>query len=202
MTQLCRMFKLLALSAVIATSLLACNYRQLGAPSESIQKSHAFSDQVITVSIEKNNNFDSNRNGLDALDLNSKTKRAAQPIEKQLANKLSSQGYTLANDPFRFNHLLLNNENTGQLVSAVNLAGDVIEYRRFHRITMQVISQTGETLLPPQIIVAERRYRFDETRLLASQAEATRIAKALSEELSDRITLRLNAILMLKAKQS
>lgn len=116
------------------------------------------------------------------------------PLQQRIESRLSNQGITPTPDEFRAPVIQLSNEEIGQSIAAVDLAGDVIEFRRFHRITMSVIAANGQLLLPEQTLIAERRYRFDETRLLASQAEADRIANSLVDELTDRVIMRLYTV--------
>lgn len=117
-------------------------------------------------------------------------------LEEQVTSRLTQQGITATVDQYRAPVLQLSNEEIGQTIAAVDLGGNVIEYRRFHRIAMTVLATNGEVLLSTQTLVAERRYRFDETRLLASEAEAERIAQSLADELTDRVIMRLYTIPM------
>lgn len=118
----------------------------------------------------------------------------ANLLQESISQRLIDSDIELDSQPYGTVTLALRDEFIGQAIAAVDLAGDVIEYRRYHHVTMTVIAADGSVLLPEQRLISERRYRFDETRLLASQAEAKRIARALADELTERIMLRLYAI--------
>lgn len=153
---------------LLINSVLACGYRLLGSES---------SDRPFP-----------------AIAVVNQPSRVLEPLAEKVTQRLISQGIVAGEDDYIKPILQLSDEEIGQAIAAVDLAGDVIEYRRYHRIKMTVFAANGQLLMPAQMLMAERRYRFDETRLLASQAEARRIAQSLSDELLDRVIMRLYAL--------
>lgn len=92
-------------------------------------------------------------------------------------------------------------ENGRRIVSISPIDGDVAEYQLRSAVVFDYIVK-GHTLLNDVQFVVKRFYSYNDTALLAAQAEKNALLKQMQQQLADRILFRINQVGTAQAEKS
>ena len=90
--------------------------------------------------------------------------------------------------------LMILSELRDRQIQSLNSAGRIREYTLFYRLSFQVLSKTDAVLLPPTEIVLKRDISFNESQVLAKEAEEGILYRDMQSDLVQQILRRLAAI--------
>jgi LPS-assembly lipoprotein len=81
----------------------------------------------------------------------------------------------------------------GREVLSFGPDGKAIEYRLISRITYELRSRDGVTLVAPETQAVTRDYSFNAQQILPKEAEETRLRNFIQDELAELVLLRIEA---------
>ena len=119
----------------------------------------------------------------------------AVSITSELQRSLATNGVKVVNLPEQAEmQLELMGETTDKRILSLSGAGRVREYELIYRVTFRTRSTSGETWSPPQTIETRRDFTYDDTVLLAKQAEETRLYNDMRSDAAREVLRRLSAL--------
>jgi LPS-assembly lipoprotein len=117
------------------------------------------------------------------------------PLESEIREQLTRRGAKVIDDPATAtSKLSITKLNETRRVQSVGQTGKAIEYLLVTTVDFEF--RVGKTLrVPSQSLTVQRDYSFDETQILAKEAERERRQQEMQEELASLILLRVDSAL-------
>ncbi|MEW6354619.1 MAG: LPS assembly lipoprotein LptE [Pseudomonadota bacterium] len=85
-------------------------------------------------------------------------------------------------------------ENFDRRVLSVGSDAKVSEYEVRYTVSFSATDKAGKEIIAPQTIALKRDYRFDETRVLAADAEEATLRRDMARDAAQRIIRRLEVM--------
>jgi LPS-assembly lipoprotein len=119
----------------------------------------------------------------------------ASSIAKHLQRSFASSGVqVLSSAEGAEMQLELLSENTRRQILSLSGSGTVREYEVIYQVTLRIRPASEELWSAPQIIETRRDYSFDNSQLLAKEAEEARLFNDMRNDTAREIMRRLSAI--------
>ena len=120
---------------------------------------------------------------------------SAVSIINDLKRSLTTNGVKIVTVPEQAEMQLdLMGENTDKRILSLSGSGRVREYELIYRVTFRTRVDSGQTWSAPQTIETRRDFTYDDTVLLAKQAEETRLYNDMRSDASREVMRRLSAL--------
>jgi LPS-assembly lipoprotein len=88
--------------------------------------------------------------------------------------------------------LVVSDDTTGQRVLSVSARNIPREYEVYYTITF-ALEVDGQSLIPPEYLIARRNYTYDETEVLGRELEESQLRRALADDLARQVVRRIEA---------
>ncbi|MBU3735925.1 MAG: hypothetical protein FGM62_03000 [Methylobacterium sp.] len=119
----------------------------------------------------------------------------AVSISSDLQRSLTTNGVKVVNLPEQAEMQLdLMGETTDKRILSLSGSGRVREYELIYRVTFRTRSASDQPWSAPQTIETRRDFTYDDTVLLAKQAEETRLYNDMRSDASREMLRRLSAL--------
>ena len=119
---------------------------------------------------------------------------ATAPLTVELKRALENGGVKLVGAADAGEAILdVGNVSDDKTVLSLSSGGRVREYQLIKRVTMALHDANGRDWLPASEIVIRRAYTFNETEVLAREAQETRMLKEMQTDVVQQIVRRLQA---------
>lgn len=120
----------------------------------------------------------------------------ASPLGAELKRNIRANGGTqIVTDPKGADaRLEIMSETREKVIQSLNSQGRIRQYTLFYRVTFRVKGRTDVDLLPPTPIVLKRDLSFNESQVLAKEAEDALLYRDMQTDLVQQIVRRLAAI--------
>lgn len=119
----------------------------------------------------------------------------AVSIYNELKRSLATNGVKVVATPEQAEMQLdLMGESTDKRILSLSGAGRVREFELIYRVTFRTRASAGETWSAPQTIETRRDFTYDDSVLLAKQAEEARLYNDMRSDASREVMRRLSAL--------
>jgi len=119
---------------------------------------------------------------------------ATAPLTGELKRALENGGVKLVGAADAGEAILdVGNVSDDKTVLSLSSGGRVREYQLIKRVTMALHDTNGRDWLPASEIVIRRTYTFNESEVLAREAQETRMLKEMQTDVVQQIVRRLQA---------
>ncbi len=117
----------------------------------------------------------------------------ASPFINELRRDLLANKVNLATSPEQADVVLdIVSENTEKQVLTLGADGRVNEYRLLYRVSLRAYNQQQQDWIPAEEMLQRRDYSYDDTQILAKEAEENLLNQSMSSDMVQQILRRLS----------
>ena len=83
-------------------------------------------------------------------------------------------------------------EKTDKQILSLSVAGTVLEYRIYYKISLRAYNQKEQEWIAPQEIIVQRAYSYSDSQVLAAQQEEGMLSQDMRTDTVQQVLRRLN----------
>lgn len=118
----------------------------------------------------------------------------SSPLAADLKRYIEAGGTGVATDPKQADAVIeIQSKTRDKQILTINSQGRVREYTLTSRLTFQLKDAAGNILMPPTAVVAQRVLSFNESQVLAKEAEEDTLYRDMQSDLIQKILRRVAA---------